>query len=174
MNPLKYLIIHCSATTQEQNTTFDDIIRMHTSPKSQGGRGWRRVGYGVFIEKDRVAYAYHDNGNGIVDEYEMTNGVKGLNGVSKHICYAGGVELINNKLVPMDTRTPFQIHAMKEEIDKVLAYAPDVLIAGHNQFNNKACPSFWVPDFLKQIGIPDKNIYKNDPFGYRRFLKTTI
>jgi len=48
----------------------------------------------------------------------------------------------------------------------VIAYKPDILIAGHNQFDNKACPSFFVPTYLKMIGIPDKNIYTKDPFGY--------
>jgi hypothetical protein len=54
-------------------------------------------------------------------------------------------------------------------ISEVLSYNPDVLIAGHNQFSNKACPSFFVPDWLRRdckMKIEEKNIYKNDPFGY--------
>jgi hypothetical protein len=59
-----------------------------------------------------------------------------------------------------------QTKTLTEIIKMVLDYAPNVLIGGHNQFDNKACPSFWVPDFLKSIGVPERNIYKNDPFGY--------
>jgi hypothetical protein len=59
-----------------------------------------------------------------------------------------------------------QTKTLTNIIREVLEYNSNVLIAGHNQFDNKACPSFWVPDFLKSIGIKEKNIYKNDPFGY--------
>jgi hypothetical protein len=52
---------------------------------------------------------------------------------------------------------------------------PNILIGGHNQASSKACPMFWVPEWMKAGGIPgldqagiDKHInpadkYDNDP-----------
>ncbi|WP_314511135.1 hypothetical protein [Xanthocytophaga agilis] len=54
---------------------------------------------------------------------------------------------------------------------ELLGYAPNVKIAGHNQFDNKGCPSFFVPAWLKQLGIPKHNIEWRDPFEYKRYFK---
>jgi hypothetical protein len=71
---------------------------------------------------------------------------------------------------PLDTRTPQQLEKMIEIIGQVLSYAPQVKIAGHNQFDNKACPSFFVPYWLRKLKIPDFNIEWRDPYGYGKYL----
>ena len=31
---------------------------------------------------------------------------------------------------------------------------------GHNQVKHKACPWFWVPTYLRELGIAEKNIWQ--------------
>lgn len=41
---LQYLVIHCTATPEGREVSAADIRRWHTSPPSEGGRGWKQVG----------------------------------------------------------------------------------------------------------------------------------
>ena len=45
MAKLERLVIHCTATPPGREVSAADIRRWHTAPVSQGGRGWRQVGY---------------------------------------------------------------------------------------------------------------------------------
>ena len=158
MKKLKYLIIHCTATRDGQKVTAADIRRWHLSPVSQGGRGWRQVGYSrLFLLDGVVSVLVADNGDNWVDSNEITNGVAGINGESQHICYVGGLDLQSN---PTDTRTDKQRAAMAEYVKSFFNQHPDILIGGHYQFANKACPCFNVAEWLRSIGIEEKNILK--------------
>lgn len=161
---LKYLIIHCSATPEGRAVDAATIKKWHTSPPPYG-RGWKKVGYSdlILIDGKRHTFVKH-NGDQWVDAEEITNGVAGINSVSRHVCYIGGLDARTMK--PKDTLTDAQSATLQAIIKEVLAYAPDILIAGHNQFDTKACPSFWVPTYLNMIGIPEKNIYNADPYDY--------
>ena len=163
IQPFKYFVIHCTATREGQKVTPDQVRQWHTSPPP-AGRGWSRVGYSdmIMLDGKRHRFVEH-NGDLWIQGNEITNGVKGINSFSRHVVYVGGLDSNGD---PANTMTVDQAKTLASIIKSVLAYAPDVLIAGHNQFDNKACPSFWVPDFLQSIAIPPRNIYKNDPFGY--------
>jgi N-acetylmuramoyl-L-alanine amidase len=163
IKPFKYFVIHCTATHEDVPVSPEQIIRWHTSP-APIGRGWKKVGYSDMILMDgrRHRFVEH-NGDLWIQDSEITNGVKGINSVSRHVVYVGGLDSDGK---PKNTMNVAQTKTLTEIIKMVLDYAPNVLIGGHNQFDNKACPSFWVPDFLKSIGVPERNIYKNDPFGY--------
>ena len=154
---LKYLVIHCTATPDGREVTADDIRRWHLLSVANGGRGWKQVGYSnLFMLNGMNVVLVGDNGDNWVDAGEITNGVAGINGESKHVCYAGGVNLQNK---PQDTRTRQQKETMTEFVKHFVNEHPDILVAGHNQFANKACPSFDVPAWLRSIGIPERNIY---------------
>ena len=164
MNELKYLIIHCTATREGQNIGAEQVKSWHTSPPPTG-RGWSKVGYSDLILLDGNRHKFiHHNGDKFIQSNEITNGVKGMNSVSRHVCYVGGMSVDGKKA--KNTLNNAQSQTLEGIIREVIAYKPDILIAGHNQFDNKACPSFWIPTYLKMIGIEDKNIYKKDPFGY--------
>ncbi len=156
MKKLRYLIIHCTATPEGRDVRPEDVKRWHTAPRPLGF-GWSRPGYSDFIDiKGELHNLRAYDGDFDVSKAERTWGVKGLNDVSRHICYAGG--LCAEHWTPSDTRNELQKLALRNYIFQTINLWPDILIAGHNQFSSKSCPSFSVPAWLMEIGAPEKNI----------------
>jgi hypothetical protein len=146
---LEYLVIHCTATPAGRAVGGADIRRWHCSPVSEGGRGWSQVGYSDLIHingaiENLVAY----NDDGWVDPWEITNGAAGVNSISRHVVYAGGVDAAGQ---PADTRTKEQKRAMRLYVEAFRRSYPDAKIIGHNELCGKACPSFDVQAWLKTI-----------------------
>ena len=127
MAKLERLVIHCTATPPGREVSAADIRRWHTAPVSQGGRGWRQVGYTDLIHLDgSVERLVPNNEDRTVDPWEITNGACGYNATSRHIAYAGGV---------------------------AAARFPGAAVVGHNELAAKACPSFDVQAWLRETGI---------------------
>lgn len=153
---LKYLIVHCTATPAGRTVTAADIRRWHLSPEPQG-RGWRQVGYTDLFHLDGgVERLVENNEDAYVDGWEITNGVRGKNSVSRHIVYAGGLDEFYK---PCDTRTWEQKEALEAYVRDFVQRFPHVKVAGHYQFAAKDCPCFNVPAWLRSVGIPKRNIY---------------
>lgn len=151
MAKLKYLVIHCTATAEGREVTASQIRAAHTNPVSKGGRGWRVVGYTDIIHLDgRVERLVDNNEDANVDPWEITNGAKGYNSVSRHIVYVGGLD---SKGKPKDTRTKAQEEALKRYVLDFHRRFPDVKIIGHNDVAAKACPCFEVQAWLKSLHI---------------------
>jgi len=137
MRKIDEIIIHCAATPEHKPFTTADITRWHNE------RGFRTIGYHYVILLD-----------GIVEQGRPVKEVGahclGHNSNSIGICYIGGVDK-NNK--PKDTRTPAQRKALISLCKQLLAKYPHIKkISGHNQYANKACPSFDVrKDELGQL-----------------------
>lgn len=149
---LKYLVIHCTATPEGRDVTSEEIRRWHTDPVSKGGRGWKQVGYTDLIHLDgTVERLVENNEDSNVDPWEITNGAKGYNTVSRHIVYAGGLD--SDGKTPKDTRTRAQLDAMAGYVRSFHRSFSDVRIIGHNEIAAKACPSFDVQEWLKSIGV---------------------
>jgi hypothetical protein len=159
MGKLTYLVIHCTASPENMEVSSKLLRQWHTSPPPQG-RGWKQVGYSDMIHLNgNVENLVPYNNDNIIEGWEITNGVEEMNGICRHIVYVGGMDTDNKR--PKDTRTKEQLTALRNYCIQTIAQHPDILIAGHYQFNSgKACPSFIVPPWLKAIGIPDKNIYQ--------------
>ena len=152
MAQLKRLVIHCTDTPEGRKVSSDDIRSWHTSPTSQGGRGLKQVGYTDMFHLDgTVERLVKNNEDANVDPWEITNGAKGYNSTSRHIVYVGGRAATSK--TPKDTRTEEQKEAMKQYVLDFHRRHPDVAIVGHNALSNKACPSFDVPAWLREIGI---------------------
>lgn len=100
----------------------------------------------------RVERLVNNNEDANVDPWEITNGAKGYNSVSRHIVYVGGVDA-NNVKKAKDTRTTSQKEAMKKYVLDFHKRFPDVKIIGHRDVAAKACPSFDVKQWLESIGI---------------------
>ena len=149
---LKYLVLHCTATQEGREVTSAQIRAWHTDPVSKGGRGWKQVGYTDMIHRDGTIERLVDNNeDAVVDTWEITNGASGINSVSRHVVYVGGVA--KDGKTPKDTRTPEQLIAMKHYVKDFHRRFPKVKIIGHNEVAAKACPSFDVGKWLKEIGI---------------------
>jgi N-acetylmuramoyl-L-alanine amidase len=161
-NKLNYLIIHCTATPEGRAVSKDDIIRWHTSPVHLGGRGWNRPGYSDIIYLDgELVNIIPFNTDDFVDQWEISNGVVGLNGNSRHIVYAGGMD--KEGKTPLDTRTKEQAETLEVYVKYILKRHPKILMLGHNEAPNahgKACPSFDVAAWLRAIGVKEENIYR--------------
>lgn len=151
--PLQYLVIHCTATKAGREVSSAEIRRWHTDPVEKGGRGWQQVGYTDMIHLDgRVERLVKNNEDAQVDPWEITNGAKGYNAISRHVVYVGGVDA-NDVKKARDTRTPAQKEALKKYVLDFHKRFPKVKIIGHREVAAKACPSFDVRKWLKEIGI---------------------
>ena len=150
--PMRYLVIHCTATKAGREVTSEEIRRWHTAPKSKGGRGWKQVGYTDLFHLDgSVERLVGNNEDAQVDPWEITHGAAGYNSISRHIVYAGGLDAQGN---PADTRTEAQKTALKRYVQDFNRRFPAIRIVGHHQLNpGKACPSFDVRAWLSSFGI---------------------
>jgi len=150
---IKYLVIHCTATPEGRKVTRKDIEEWHLK-----GRGWSRLGYSDMIHLDgRLENLTDYDMDTLIENHEMTWGVKGINSISRHVVYVGGLD---KNLKPKDTLTPAQKETMADYVRFMVKRYPWIKIAGHNRFANKDCPCFDWRKWLKEIGIPEKNIAK--------------
>ena len=157
MASMKYLVLHCTATPEGREVTSDEIRHWHTDPVKKGGRGWKQVGYTDMIHLDgRVERLVGNNEDAEVDPWEVTNGAKGYNTVSRHVVYVGG--LSKDGKTAKDTRTEAQLKAMTAYVRDFHARFPQIRIVGHGELPGvkKACPSFDVAAWLRSIGIYQK------------------
>ena len=154
----KYLVIHCSATPNTMYVNGEMIKRWHTNPKDKGGNGWKQVGYETVIRRDgTVDKLIESNGDDIVDAWEITNGARGINSVSAHICLIGGYDEEGNPNLDM---TPEMHDALVGEIKNYIMEQSDIQIAAHYHFSSKTCPNFPLEEWLEEIGCAEENIYR--------------
>lgn len=147
MSKLKYLVIHCADTPAGREVTKADIEQWHLKE-----RGWSRVGYSDLVQLDGNLVSLREfNQDTEIDPWELTNGAKGYNGISRHIVYAGGYKGV-------DTRTAAQKKTLETYVKYMILRNPSIKVIGHNQISYKQCPSFDVPTWLRSIGIKQKNI----------------
>nr|DAP36088.1 MAG TPA: endodeoxyribonuclease I [Caudoviricetes sp.]DAQ45089.1 MAG TPA: endodeoxyribonuclease I [Caudoviricetes sp.] len=154
---MKYLVLHCTATPEGREVTSGEIRHWHTDPVKKGGRGWKQVGYTDMIHLDgRVERLVRNNEDAEVDPWEVTNGAKGYNTVSRHVVYVGGVS--KDGKTAKDTRTEAQLKAMTAYVRDFHERFPQIRIVGHGELPGvkKACPSFDVAAWLRSIGIYQK------------------
>ena len=160
---LTHLMIHCSATPEGRYYDKKDILQWHTGPKTEGGRGWKKPGYADIILLDGlVQNLVPYDGNDHIEGWEISNGAKGWNGHTRHICYIGGTDL-RGKV--KDTRTIAQRRVLEIYVRLSLRFLPKLKLIGHNQVAEKGCPSFDVRRWAKEIGIKDENIDFNNYAG---------
>lgn len=136
MRPIKYIVMHCTATNQDAK--IDSIVRYWRKVL-----GWKNNGYHYIIDK---------NGNytKITDLDKIANGVKGYNQYSIHISYIGGIDSKGN---PIDNRTIAQKNTQLYLARDLKRKFPNAIIQGHRDFPNvkKACPCFNAKEEFSDI-----------------------
>ena len=129
MREINKIIIHCSATREGREVSIDTIRRWHVE-----GNGWSDIGYHYVISLD-----------GSIQKGRLNNvqgaHTKGHNKNSLGICYVGGCD---QDLKPKDTRTDEQKRSFLILLEGLKSIYPKATIHGHNEFSDKACPSFDV------------------------------
>lgn len=135
------IILHCSATPEGKDFTVDTIHKWHIERKFSG------IGYQYVIYRDGSIH------RGRPEDAAGAHATD-HNSVSIGICYIGGTDK-NGKA--KDTRTVEQ----KESMYKLVKYIMEKYnlteqnIYCHNDFSNKACPSFkrnvFIEEFYKYI-----------------------
>jgi len=132
MRKINKIIIHCTATPEDRPHDVADITRWHLA------RGFNTIGYHYLIHLDGKI----EKGRDISRSGAHTTG---QNRNSIGICYVGGMTKDMKKA--KDTRTPKQKDSLiLLMIQLMYKYNKDMTIHGHNEFANKACPSFNVQE----------------------------
>ena len=137
MRNIDKLIIHCSATRE-----CDDSVNASVIDRWHKARGWKGCGYHFIVLID-----------GTIETGRMINEVgahvRGMNKSSIGICYIGGLD--RDAKTSKDTRTPQQKESLLLLIKTLNKIYPEATLHGHNEFSNKACPSFDVQSQYKDI-----------------------
>jgi len=116
MRKINKIVIHCTATSP--SATAQSIL------DGWRKKGWTSNGYHWLI--DRFGFTTR-----LQDDELVSNGVKGHNSRSIHLCYIGG--LLKGK--PTDTRTLEQKETLKMLIDEYLVKYPNSEVLGHRDLS---------------------------------------
>ena len=138
MRKIDEIIIHCTASKEGQGLHAADIDRMHRA------NGWNGIGYHYVITLDGKVE------KGRADDVTGAHTV-GHNTRSIGVVYVGGLDR-NGKA--KDTRTFEQEQALYSLCCELVARHPGARLSGHNQWANKACPCFDVPEWAAFRGLP--------------------
>lgn len=139
MRKITKIILHCTATPEGKDYTVQQIRQWHVE-----GNGWTDIGYHFVIYRNGSVHT----GRPVERAGAHT---KGQNEHSIGISYVGGCAADGK--TPKDTRTPAQRAALASLVKKLLKQYPGATVHGHNEFANKACPSFNVKSWLAEVGI---------------------
>lgn len=128
------VVFHCTATSQSATVSS---IRDYWKKVL----GWNNPGYHIIVTPDGSWT--------LLQEFnKIANGVAGINKDSIHISYIGGI-LSSGKAV--DNRTSKQKQIFETIYFTLKNKLPGVTFHGHNEFSNKACPSYNVKQDLIKL-----------------------
>jgi N-acetylmuramoyl-L-alanine amidase len=141
---LNYLIIHSTNTREGKNIEMKSNVDSLYSDV-------------VDISGNIINLLSNSNSNRTY-KWNLNYDNKDVNNKARHIAYMGGVNRENTHA--KDTRTKEQKETLEIYIKYMIKRHPNIIIAGYNQFKDKSSPAFKVNEWLKNIGIKEKNIFK--------------
>lgn len=128
---ITHIVVHYSATYEDQNVTAADIDRMHKA------RGWKMIGYHWFIRRDGTVEPGRP-------ESMVGAHVGGQNTGKIGVCWAGGLNRASGPDVGVDNRTDAQKEALIALIRDLLKRYPGAQVVGHRDLAATQCPGFDV------------------------------
>lgn len=128
------IVWHCTASSQTNTTK--QIIDYHLKTKK-----WSKPGYHIIIDS-RGHWTYATDFN------TSSNGVAGHNFDSLNISYIGGIDRTGKA---NDNRTEEQKNTMELIYKTLVDKLPKAKHYGHYHFANKACPSYNVENWIKNM-----------------------
>ena len=125
---IKFLIVHCSDTPNEQDFTAVDIHKMHL------GFGWNGIGYHKVICRNGII----ENGR---PEYWIGAHAYNFNEVSLGVCLIGSKKFTKKQMISL----------RKILIEWKQKYI-NAIIVGHNELGNtkKTCPNFDIQKWCNE------------------------
>tara|TARA_R110000765_G_scaffold37871_1_gene83513 strand:- start:120 stop:536 length:417 start_codon:yes stop_codon:yes gene_type:complete len=130
---IKRVILHCTATKEGVDVDVDRIRKWHLA------RNFSDIGY---------HYVILLNGDIALGRNVFTQGAhtRGENKTSIGVAYVGGLDKDGE---PKDTMTLYQDIAFMRLFEALSVTFGKLDLHGHNEFSNKACPSFDVQQKYK-------------------------
>ena len=133
MRSITMIVIHCSDVPPGVRSSAKDIDNWHKKRVTRNGTHWKGIGYHFVVRRDGTV----ETGRRLE---EPGAHVDGHNKYSIGICYEGGQDAAGRHV---DTRTPEQVKALRELVERMHAYFPKAVILGHRDLNPKRdCPCF--------------------------------
>ncbi len=128
---IKFLIVHCSDTANNENLTAKDIHKMHL------GFGWDGIGYHKVICRSGEIQEGRP-------EFWKGAHVKGKNDISLGVC-----------LIGRDKFTVEQFNSLTKVLKTWKSFYPNASIIGHCDVSdtNKTCPNFDVITWSKSLNL---------------------
>ena len=130
MRDIRKIIIHCAATRPSMDVGAKEIREWHVK-----GNHWADIGYHGVIRRDGTL----ESGRPMDQPGAHTSG---HNANSIGICLVGGVK--EDGKTPESNFTPEQWATLDRVVHELLQKFPNATVHGHNEFAQKACPSFDV------------------------------
>lgn len=132
------IILHCSATPEGKDYSVDTIRKWHLQ------RGFSDIGYHYVIYRDGTIHSGRDVN---ISGAHCTN----HNSKSIGVCYIGGLDFTGKNA--KDTRTEEQKKSLVNLVKQLMSiYKLSISnVHCHNEYANKACPSFKINDFRKEL-----------------------
>jgi len=136
MRNINKIILHCSATPEGKDFKAKDIDKWHKE------KGYKCIGYNFVVDLDGTIEVGRDI-------TEIPAHCQGHNSDSIGICYIGGCD---KNMKAKDTRTQAQKDALYDLVYLLLKQYHLKLsnVYCHNQFADKACPSFSIDQFKSE------------------------
>lgn len=136
MRELNRIILHCTATPSWRDVSVDEIRRWHVE-----GNGWSDIGYHYVILLDGTI------ARGRPLDVAGAH-VKGHNKDSVGVVYVGGTDVTGQ---PQDTLNSNQLFSLYKVVTSLRNLFGPLTLHGHNEFSDKACPSFIVSEKLPYL-----------------------
>jgi N-acetylmuramoyl-L-alanine amidase len=131
MTKITHIVVHYTATYEDENITAADVDRMHKA------RGWSGIGYHWFIRRDGTLEPGRP-------ESQVGAHVGGQNTGKLGISWAGGLNRKTGPEVGVNNITKAQEATLIKQIKEMLKRYPAAQVVGHRDLAATQCPGFDV------------------------------